>query len=155
MPDKPWERRQHVLIGQLNMFPVCKWSLFLGKDLSFDTALSLSLTTSRALPCLRHGDWKDLTSLCWELIRKGMPLKLTPGPVLANGVGGIKPQSHQPRCRCSVKGGCGPDGSCVFLELGLATWGRKAKSKCSYFGYSYNKASLFTHYLQLLCSEGS
>lgn len=28
MPDNPWEACQYVLIGQLSMLPVCKWSLF-------------------------------------------------------------------------------------------------------------------------------
>lgn len=28
MPDNPWEACQYVIVGQLSMLPVCKWSLF-------------------------------------------------------------------------------------------------------------------------------
>lgn len=38
MPDNPWEACQHVVIGQLSMLPVCKWSLFPEKALACDTA---------------------------------------------------------------------------------------------------------------------
>lgn len=39
MPDNPWEACQYVIIGQLSMLPVRKWSLFPEKDLACDTAL--------------------------------------------------------------------------------------------------------------------
>lgn len=86
MPDNSWETRQHVLIGQLNMLPVCNWSLFLGKDLSCDTALPHSPSASPLLQLchLLHEDWKDLRKASyWELIGKGMPLKLTLGQTYA------------------------------------------------------------------------
>lgn len=52
MPDNPWEACQHVLTGQLSIRPVCKRSLFLGKDLACDTAQWFSLRPT-AWPLLR------------------------------------------------------------------------------------------------------